>query len=92
MIVPGPLDNDNGIQDVVFLLRLVDHLHRQLEEDALVFDGLGLDEQVSEVISHHPLRSMLGRINADDGKVLTTHFLDTRTDDSVGLLQRSFAT
>ena len=34
---------------------------------------------------------MLGGIDADDGKVLTAHFLDAGADDSVGLLQRLFA-
>ena len=52
----------------------------------------GFDEHVPEVIGHHPLRPMLGRIDAYDGKVLATHFLDTWTDDSIGLLKRSFAT
>ena len=34
---------------------------------------------------------MLGRIDADDGKVLPTRLPDTGTDDSIRLLQRSFA-
>jgi hypothetical protein len=31
---------------------------------------------------------MLGGIDTDNGEVLTTHFLDARADDSVGLMQR----
>jgi hypothetical protein len=31
---------------------------------------------------------MLGGIDTDNGEVLTTYFLDTRADDSIGLLQR----
>jgi hypothetical protein len=28
VIIPRPLNHDNGVQDVVLLLRLADHLHR----------------------------------------------------------------
>ena len=37
------------------------------------------------------LCAKLGRINADDGKMLPTHFVDAGTDDSVGFLHRLLA-
>jgi hypothetical protein len=46
------------------------------------------DKEVPKVVGHHPLGSMLGGIDTDNGEVLTTYFLDTRADDSIGLLQR----
>ena len=53
-----------------------------------MLDGLGFDEQVSEVVGHHPLRTMLGWIDADDGEPFTAHLLDAGTDDTIWLLQR----
>ena len=87
MVVSRSFHDDDRVLDVVLLLGLANHLHGQLEEDALMLDGLGFDEQVPEVVGHHPLRAMLGRIDADDGEVLTAHLLDTGTDDAIGLLR-----
>jgi hypothetical protein len=88
VVVSGSLNHDDRVPDVVPLLGLSNHLHRHLEEDALVLDGLGLDQQIPEVVGHHPLRTMLGGIDADNGEVLTAYSLDTGTDHSTGLLQR----
>src|SRR6516162_10616293 len=88
VVVSGSLHHDDGVPDVVLLLSLSNHLHRHLDEDALVLDGLGLDQQIPEVVGHHPLRTMLGGIDADNGEVLTAYSLDTGTDYSTGLLQR----
>ena len=88
VVISGSLNHDDCIPDVVLLLGLSNHLHRYFEEDALMFDGSGLDNQIPEVVGHHPLRPMLGGINADNREVLTTHLLDTRANDSIGLLQR----
>ena len=80
--------HDDRIPDAMFLLLLPDHLHCGIKEDALVLDGLWFDKQIPKVVGHHPLRAMLGGIDTDNGKVLTTCFLNTRTYCSIWLLQR----
>ena len=86
VVVSGPLDHDDGVLNAVLLLRLANLLHCQLKEGGLVLDGLGFDEDVSKIVRHHPLRTMLGRIDADDAELVTAHLLDARTDHAIGLL------
>jgi len=73
--------------NVVSLLDLVNQLHRRFEEGPLVLKGLRRDEQIPEVVGHHPLRSMLGWIDAHDGELLAADFGNTRPDDAAWLLQ-----
>ena len=88
VVIARSLHYDDCVQDVVLLLGLSNHLHRHFEETALVLDGSGFNKQIPKVVSHHPLGSMLGGIDADDGEVLTAYFLNTWTDHSIRFLQR----
>src|SRR5690348_13464692 len=88
VIIPRPFDDDQRVLDPVRLLSLADQFDGQLEVRRSVLERSGLDEQVSKVIGHHPLRAMLGWIDADDGEPLAAYFLDAGTEDAVGLLQR----
>jgi hypothetical protein len=88
VVVSCPLNDDDRILNVAFLLGLANPLHDQLEANRSVLQRLGFDEQVSKVISHHPFGPMLGWIDADDGEPLTAHLLDAGSDNAVGLLQR----
>ena len=53
-----------------------------------MLERLRFDEQVPEVVGHHPLRAMLGGIDTDDREVLTAYFLDTGTNHAIGFLER----
>ena len=61
------------VLNVVLLLGLANELYYgKLEAGRLVRDRLWFDENVPKVISHHPLRTMFGWIDADDGESFTT--------------------
>ena len=53
-----------------------------------MLQNLGLDEDIAKVIGHHPRGTMFCWIDANDGEMLPSHLLNTRTDDSIGFLQR----
>ena len=55
VVVARAFHDHNHVLDLVLLLRLSDHRHGHLEKRILVFEGPGFDEQVPEVIGHHPL-------------------------------------
>jgi hypothetical protein len=40
-----------------------------------------------KVVGHHPIRPMLGRIDADDGEPLPTHLLDSASNEAIWFLQ-----
>ena len=86
VVVASALDDDDGVLNAVLLLDLANLLHGQLKEGGLVLDSLGFDEDVPKIIRHHPLGTMLGRIDADDAELVTTHLLDAGTDHAIGLL------
>ena len=72
----------------MLLLDLVNLFHGQFEARSSVLQDLGFDEDIAKVIGHHPRGAMFGWIDADDGEMLPAHLLNTRTDDTIGLLQR----
>jgi hypothetical protein len=82
-----PLRNDDGVPDVMLLLYLANLRDGSLEVARLMLERLRLDDQFARVIRHHPLGSMLGRINTDDGEWITTDFGNPRRDHAVWLLQ-----
>jgi hypothetical protein len=92
IIVSSPLDDDDEVLNVVLLLDLVDLFHGQFEARSYVLQSLGFDEDIAEVVGHHPRRAMFGRIDTDDGEMLPSHLLNARTDDTIGFLQRFDAT
>ena len=86
VVVSGSFHDDDGVLNVVLLLGFANLLHGHLEEGGLMLQRLGFDQQIAKVVGHHPLRPMLGRIDADDGELFTTHLLDPRCDDAGWLL------
>jgi len=70
----------------VLLLRFANLHHGQLEEGRLMLQRLGLNEQIPEVVGHHPFRAMLCGIDTHDGELLTAHLLHARRNDTTGLL------
>ena len=69
-------------------LDLMNLFHGQLETRSCVLQNLGLDEDIAKVIGHHPRGAMFGWIDANDGEMLPSHLLNTRTDDTIWFLQR----
>ena len=88
VVVSGSFHDDDHVLNVVLLLSFANLLHGQLEEGRLMLQGLRFDEHISKVVGHHPLGAMLRRIDAHDGELLAADLLDTRANDTVGLLQR----
>lgn len=88
VVVTSPFHDDDRVADIVLLLGLADQVHRRAEAAGPVRERLGLDEQVAEVVGHHPLTAVLGRIDAHDGKPFAPYLLDTGANDTIGLLQR----
>lgn len=82
VIIPRPLDDNQCVFDAVLSLSLADQFDSQLEVLRSVLKRSGLDNQVSKVIRHHPLRAMLGWIDADDREPLAAHFLDAGTENA----------
>ena len=76
VVIPSAFYHNDGIFDVVLLLSLTNLLDRHLEEWPLVLQGLRLDQHIPKVVGHHPLRAVLGRIDAHDREVLTTDLLN----------------
>ena len=76
VVVSRSFHHDDGVLNVVLLLGLADLLDGQLKERCLMLHGLGFDEQIPKVVGHHPLRTMLGWIDTDNGELLTPDFLD----------------
>ena len=74
----------------MLLLGLANLLYRQLKESRLMLKRLRLDEQVSKVVGHHPLGTMLGWIDTHDSEPFTSHLPDARADDAIRLLQALF--
>ena len=88
VVVARSFHDDNRVLNVMLLLGLANLLHGQLETGRLMLERLRFDEQVPEVIGHHPLGSVFGRINTHDRKTLTAHLLDAGTNDAIGFLER----
>ena len=86
VIISRSFYDHNDVLDVVPFLSLSNLGHRQLEECRLMLQRLRRNEHVAKVISHHPFRPLLGRINTDDGEPITPNFGDARTDDSTRFL------
>jgi len=86
MVVPRSFDNHDGVLNAMLLLSLANLHHGQLEEGRLMLQCLGLDEQVSEVVGHHPFRAMFCGIDTHDGELLTAHLLHAMPDDTPHLL------
>ena len=92
VVVACAFHDDDGVLNVVLLLGLANLLYRQLKESRLMLKRLRLDEQVSKIVGHHPLGTMLGWIDTHDSKPFTSHLPDARADDAIRLLQTlSFA-
>lgn len=87
MIVSSSFHNDDRVLNVVLLLRFANPRHGQLEEDGLMLKCLAFDEQISKVVGHHPLRPMLGRIDANDGESGAADLRDPGSNDPTWLLQ-----
>jgi len=62
--------------------------HGQFEARSSVLQNLRLDEDIAKVISHHPRGAMFGWIDANDGEMFSSDFLNTRADDTIRFLQR----
>jgi hypothetical protein len=60
--------------------------HSLFEKGGLMLQRLSFDQQIAEVVGHHPLRPMLRRVDADDGELFTTHLLDRGCNDAGWLL------
>jgi len=88
VVVARSFHDDNRVLNAMRLLGLANLLHGQHEEGGLVRERLMFDEQVSKVVSHHPLGPVFGRIDTHDRKALTAHLLDARANDAIGLLKR----
>ena len=87
MVITSSLHHDDGVPDVVLLLSLANLRNGRLEMARLMLERLWLNEQLAILIRHHPLGSILGWINTDDGESITTDLGNPRRDHSVGLLQ-----
>ena len=72
----------------MLLLDLVNLFHGQFETRSSVLQDQRFDENIAKVIGHHPRGAMFGWIDADDGEMLPSHLLNTRTDDTIWFLQR----
>jgi hypothetical protein len=45
-----------------------------------MFECLRFDEDLAEIVRHHPFGSMLRRIYANDGEAITANLCNTRAD------------
>jgi len=86
MVVPSSFDNNYDVLNVVLLLSFANLHLGQLEKGCLMLQCLRLNEQIPEVVGHHPFRAMLCRVDTHDGELLTAHLLHARRDDTTGLL------
>jgi hypothetical protein len=87
MVVTGSFHDDDHVLNVILFLSFADLRNGQLEEGRLMLQRLTLDEHVPIVVGHHPLRSMFGWVDADDGELLPAHSLNAGPDDATGFLQ-----
>ena len=86
VVISGAFYNDDGVLDLVLLLSCANLGRGQLEASRSMLQCLTLDQQVSKVVSHHPLGAMLRRIDANDGEPVPTDSGHTRRDDPTRLL------
>ena len=86
VVVSRSFHDDDGVLNVILLLSFANLFDRQLKESCLMLHGLGFDEQIPKVVSHHPLRAMFGRIDTDDGKPLTPYLLDAAANHAIGFV------
>jgi hypothetical protein len=88
VVVTRSFHDDHRVLNVMLMLDLANLIHGQLETGCLMLERLRVDEQVPEVVGHHPLGPVLGRINTHDRKPLTAYLLDAGANDAIGFLER----
>ena len=88
MITAGAFDGYQHLGDAVLLLGLADQLHSQVEVGRLMLQRPGLDQDIPQVIGHHPLRPLLGGIDAHQRELLGTDLSDPSGQSTAGLLNR----
>jgi hypothetical protein len=87
MVVSSSFHNDDHVLNVVFLPRLANLFHCQLKAGRSMFQCLTFNQQIPEVVRHHPLGPILGWINTDNRELLTAHALHSGPNDTTRLLQ-----
>jgi len=86
VVIASAFDGDEQIEDAVFELSLTNQLHGSIKVDGLVFECTRFDEQISEVIGHHPLRSQLCRIDTNEGELFGPNLFSARSESAARLL------
>jgi hypothetical protein len=86
MVVSSSLQHDDGVLNIVLLLSLMNLRDGCLEVARLMLERLWLNEQPAKVIRHHPLGTILGWIDTDDGESITANLCNARRDDTARLL------
>nr|WP_236620991.1 hypothetical protein [Rhodopirellula sallentina] len=87
VVVPGSFNDDNRVLDLMLLLSLANEYDGSLEMSRLMFKRLRFDEQLPEVIGHHPFRAILSWIDRNDCKSVTTDLGNAIRDGTTWLLQ-----
>jgi hypothetical protein len=89
VIVARALDRHSRIKDLVFTDGLLQHPQQRVEARARVFEDRFGHEHLAVEICQHPIRPVLGRIDANNPKVLGTDLLNSGMDDPLGLVDLS---
>ena len=86
VVVSGAFDGDDEVLDAVLFLGVSNQESGGVEMSGLVFEGAWLDEQISHVIGHQPLRALFGGIDTNEGELFSADLLDPWTQGAVRLL------
>src|ERR1700679_105176 len=88
VVAPRPLNDGDLVLDAVLCQGIADALQRRLEGNSVVLDAGRFHENSTVEIGDHDLRSPLGAIDADKGKILGADRSDTWMNHALWLVHR----